>query len=374
MPRSMDDVLPWLILKSIPGVGNVLFKRLIEEFEAPNRVLAAPSEALSRVAGISSSTARAIRRHTLSDSVKQECDLICQKTYQFIPITSPDYPPLLRQIHDPPPYLYAMGQLGETDLSVAVVGARNATSYGISAANRLCRALAERQLCVISGMARGIDTAAHNGALAGNGRTVAVLGSGLENIYPKENRGLARRIAENGAVLSEFPLRAAPEAHHFPARNRIISGISLGTVVVEAAAKSGSLITARMALEQNREVFAVPGSIASAKSSGTHGLIKQGAKLVENAQDIIDELGPVTGHRYADPAGTPISGASDAGLSAEDRQVIRALAPYPAHIDELARQLSIPAGILSGTLLKLELLGIVRQHPGRFFQIIQPSP
>lgn len=373
MQSSMENMLPWLILNNVPGVGNVLFKRLIEQFETPTRALAATFPALARVAGISAPTARAIQRHSLSDSVKLEYELIQQKNYQFIPFTSPDYPPLLRQIHDPPPYLYAMGQLGETDLSVAVVGARKATSYGISAAGRLCRALAQRRLCVVSGMARGIDTAAHNGALTGNGRTVAVLGSGLENIYPKENRGLARRIAENGAVVSEFPLRAGPEAHHFPARNRIISGICLGTVVVEAAAKSGSLITARMALEQNREVFAVPGSIASAKSSGTHALIKQGAKLVENVHDIIEELGPMTEHLGAAPAGVSTAGSSDDGLSAEDRRVIRALAPYPAQLDELARQLSIPAGILSGILLKLELLGIVRQHPGRFFQIIQPA-
>ncbi len=234
----------------------------------------------------------------------------------------------------------------------------------------LCRDLAVLGHTIISGMARGIDTAAHVGALKGNGRTVAVLGSGLEKIYPAENRKLFHRIAENGAVISEFALQAEPDPHHFPQRNRIISGMAWGTVVVEASRKSGSLITARMAAEQNREVFAVPGSIKSFKSTGTHTLIKQGAKLVEHAQDILEELPPGRGslqskhvnQKPAEPAEKPV-------LSPDEAEVLAVLEPYPVHIDDLVRRLTIDAGRLAGLLLQLELKGLIQQSPGKLFAL-----
>jgi DNA processing protein len=362
----METLLPWLILKSVPGVGNVLIKRLIDHFQTPARVLGAPAETLVQVEGISNRLARLILQQRLTDQVKQELDSIGKMECRIVTLTDLDYPPLLKEIPDPPPYLYIHGELGNTRHCVAVVGSRNATPYGISITRQLCRDFSKAGLVVVSGLARGIDTAAHEGALMAEGRTLAVLGSGLSCVYPKENRRLADRISQNGAVISELALHAEPEAHHFPARNRIISGICLGTVVVEAAKKSGALITARLALEQNREVFAVPGSISSSKSGGAHALIKQGAKLVESAEDVIEELVPmmecsIVTARAPDSPGMPYDTFSE-----EEARILKALGPYPVHIDELARALCLPVGLLSGALLKLELRGVVRQTSGNY--------
>ena len=282
-------------------------------------------------------------------------------------MNDPDYPELLLQIPDPPPFLYLYGRLEQKASAIAVVGSRMATRYGVSVARRLSADLAACGLTVVSGMARGIDTAAHDGALLGGGRTIAVLGSGLDRIYPTENQRLARKIGQNGAVISEFPLLTEPEPHNFPVRNRIISGMCYGTVIVEATKKSGSLITARLANEQNREVFAVPGSIQSFKSTGTHTLIKQGAKLVENAQDVLEEIaGAVFLNNTQNdirprPANEPIE------LTPEENVVYRNLDPYPVHIDDLGRKTAIAPGKLSSLLLALELKGMVEQLPGKFF-------
>jgi len=284
----MEHLLPWFKLKSAPGIGNHLFKRLIDRFHSPPHVFEASLEDLFEVEGMTARLASSIKGHRTPETVKKEIDLVVQKGYDIITMADKNYPPLLLQIPDPPPFLYVYGRLDERIENIAVVGSRNATSYGISTTNRLCRDLAFLNFKIISGMAKGIDTAAHKGALSSEGKTIAVLGSGLERVYPADNLKLFHQIAANGAVISEFPLKTEPEAHNFPRRNRIISGISLGTVVVEATKKSGALITARLAAEQNREVFAIPGSIHSFKSMGTHTLIKEGAKLVERAQDIID--------------------------------------------------------------------------------------
>jgi DNA processing protein len=299
-----------------------------------------------------------------------ELDHSARKGYGIIPLTHRDYPRLLREIPDPPPYLYVSGKLSNSALKIAVVGSRNATGYGLATTRSLCAGLAAMGITIVSGMARGIDTAAHEGALAAGGETIAVLGSGLERIYPAENRKLFHRISKNGAVVSEFSLKTEPEGHNFPLRNRIISGMSLGTVVVEATKKSGSLITARLAAEQNREVFAVPGSIQSFKSTGTHTLIKQGAKLVEHAQDIVEELAPYFhGIQYPASDSPGDVDAVPAPLSGDESMVYEALEPYPIHIDELSRKISIESGKLSGILLKLELNGMVMQSPGKYFSL-----
>jgi DNA processing protein len=364
----MDDIRPWFLLKSVPGVGNLLARRLIDRFKSPRNVFQASAKELIQVEGVSGRHVTAIKNHKMPAAVEEELKLLDRKGYQIVTLTHSRYPRLLRQIPDPPPFLYVSGRLDASQVSVAVVGSRNATGYGLATTRRLSASLAALGVTIVSGMARGIDTAAHQGALAAGGETIAVLGSGLEQIYPAENRSLFERISNNGAVVSEFPLFTKPEAHNFPIRNRIISGMSLGTVVVEATRKSGSLITARLAAEQNREVFAVPGSIHSFKSAGTHTLIKQGAKLVENAQDIIEELAPMI--EYNDRPGDDGAESADSRLtllSSEERRVYEALGPYPIQIDDLVRSLSMEPGRLSSILLKLELNGLVRQSPGKLF-------
>lgn len=366
----MEKLVPWFLLKSVPGVGNLIFKRLIDRFGSPESVLTAPPETLAQVDGISQKLAFLIHCHTVSKSIDKELNLLSKTKYKIITLTDADYPPLLKEIPDPPPFLYVHGHLSHTHTSIAVVGSRNATSYGISTTQKLCSDLASLNVTIVSGMARGIDTAAHQGAIEGSGKTISVLGSGLENIYPAENRDLFHQISENGAVISEFPLFAEPDARNFPVRNRIISGISLGTVVVEASKKSGSLITARIAAEQNREVFAIPGSIQSFKSIGTHTLIKQGAKLVEHAQDIMEELAyriDMDGQKQ--PIKKPNHSPKDPSLSKDECIVLNALEPYPMHIDDLARKISMESGKLSGILLHLELMEMVQQSPGKLFSL-----
>ena len=369
----MDSIRPWLHLKSVPGVGNLLCKRLIDRFGSPQDVLQASAQRLLQVNGMTRRQVAAIQTHKPED-IEAELTLAAKRDYRFVVLTDPDYPRLLREIPDPPPLLYVYGRLERDSANLAIVGSRNATGYGVRTTDDLCRSLATRNLTIVSGMARGIDTAAHEGALSAGGKTIAVLGSGLARIYPSENRRLFHRIAENGAVVSEFPLQAGPEAHHFPIRNRIISGMSLGTVVVEASRNSGSLITARLAAEQNREVFAVPGSVQSFKSAGSHSLIKQGAKLVEHAQDVIEELLPLgsldqgTEDKFGNQSSRQLELLSD-----DEARVYQALDPYPMHIDELARKISMEPGKLLSLLLKLELNGMVQQSPGKLFSILEDT-
>ena len=369
---AMKTLFPWFALKGVSGIGNHLFKRLLDRFSSPSLVFEAPQEDLLQVKGITPRIVAAIKAHNIPEPVKKDFDLVMKKGYQIVTMSDPAYPFLLLQIPDPPPFLYVFGNLCNSIKNIAVVGSRNATSYGISITKRLCEELAALDFTIVSGMAVGIDTAAHTGALIGKGKTIAVLGSGLERVYPHKNLKLFHKIAEKGAVISEFPLLEAPEPHNFPIRNRIISGISLGTVIVEATQKSGSLITARLAAEQGREVFAVPGNINSFKSIGTHSLIKQGAKLVENTQDILEELSPLITDdslnnkiKHKDKPEDKI--AKPPSLSSEESLVFTGLGHYPVHIDDLSRKISMEPGKLSGILLKLELQGIVNQAPGKFF-------
>ena len=366
----MDNIRPWFKLKSVPGVGNLLSKRLIDHFQSPQNVFQAPEEELLQIDGVTRRHAIAIKTHKIPAGIESELEIVERKGFRIVTLADSNYPQLLRQIPDPPPFLYVRGRLDSSPMNIAVVGSRNATAYGITTTKRLSANLASLGITIVSGMARGIDTAAHQGALAAGGNTLAVLGSGLEQIYPAENKTLFHRISEKGAVISEFPLSAKPEAHNFPIRNRIISGMSLGTVVVEATKKSGSLITARLAAEQNREVFAVPGSIQSFKSVGSHTLIKQGAKLVENAQDIIEELSPMIQYPQKRADNRRNEQENKRVLLADDEiQVYDALGPYPTHIDDLIRNVPVEPGRIAGILLKLELNGLVQQSPGKFFTV-----
>ncbi len=363
----MDALSSWFILKRVPKVGNLIFKRLMNHFGDPEKVLKAPSDELVKVKGVTRKIAAAIQQNHEISWIEKELKSVTDKGYRIITQADPAYPPLLLEIPDPPPFLYAYGNVEPLSLKIAVVGSRNATRYGLSTAKKLAAALTARQVTVVSGMARGIDTAAHIGAIESKGKTIAVLGSGFDKIYPRENINLFHRIAENGAVLSEFHLNEGPKAHHFPIRNRIISGLCRGTVVVEASRKSGSLITAGLSAEQNREVFAIPGSIRSFKSAGTHALIKQGAKLVEHAQDIFDEIGP---GMNMDPLPQDASEHHDAPFVDEkEKKVLAILEPYPIGIDDLTQRLSMKPENLLVVLLQLELKGLITQEPGNRFTL-----
>ncbi len=376
-PDDTKDYLYWIALKKVPGVGNRICKRLVDRFGDPAKIAAASREALLSVEGVNTRMANAIhgtvRAGKFADAVQKERDLIVRRGYRLVTLLDREYPRLLLEIHDPPPYLYARGQSFDFSPAVAIVGSRHPTGYGVSMAKRLGADLAARGFVVVSGMATGIDAAAHQGALSAGGKTAAVLGSGLAVIYPPENRKLYHDIADSGVVLSELPVLEPPNAYNFPARNRIISGMTLGTVVVEAAQKSGSLITAKLAAEQGREVFAVPGSIKSCKSAGAHFLLKQGAKLVEKADDVIEEFTYLAGmvenrQPFLQGQSVPENGNNASiNLTRAESDVYCLLEPYPVHIDALACRTAMDAAGLLAVLLKLELMGMVVQMPGKFF-------
>lgn len=281
-------------LNMIPDIGSVRLKKLLEVFSKPENIFKATYEKLTSITGIGSKIASGILTFRKTD-LDKEFDLIKKHKLKLVICEDKDYPENLRHIYAPPLVLYIKGEIKETDrFSIAIVGSRRASFYGLSSAEHFAGELSGEGLTIISGMARGIDTYAHRGALRQGGRTIAVIGSGFNHIYPAENKGLAEEIAQNGAVVSEFPIDTRPLSNNFPRRNRVISGLSLGVLVVEAARNSGALITADFALEQGRDVFALPGKIDSGTSFGTNELIKQGAKLASSVEDIMEELNILT--------------------------------------------------------------------------------
>jgi len=277
------------------------------------------------------------------------------------PFSDEAYPKLLVEIPDPPAYLYVKGTLRGGEQSVAVVGSRYASTYGLMTTENFARELAAAGLTVVSGMARGVDGAAHRGAMAAGGRTIAVLGCGIDIMYPREHQALYGRVPEQGALVSEFPIDTSPLAENFPRRNRIITGMSKGVLVVEAAEKSGSLITAQLALDYGRDVYAIPGNINSPRSRGTNGLIQQGAKLVSSVADILEEFPAARGGAAAEERSF--------GLTAQEADLYSALAQGPLHIDEIIVQSALTVGDVSAMLLRLELKGAIQQLPGKYFAI-----
>ncbi len=356
----------WVALNLIPGLGKTTFRRLIERFGKPEEVFKAQRAELKDVQGLTDKTIDEIVNFRYEDRLKHEMRLIDDKQVSIITMSDSTYPRQLKYIHDPPPFLYVEGEIREEDaLAIAIVGTRNPTWYGKEVASRLGGGLARRGFTINSGMARGIDSLAHKAAMEAGGRTIAVLGNGLNVVYPPENRALKDKIKEQGAVISEFVMDARPDRLNFPIRNRIISGLSLGTVVVEASAKSGALITANLALEQNREVYAVPGSVSSDKSRGTNALIKKGAKLVETVEDIIEELPAEMGRfirERVEEEKTPLP-----ELSPEEDRVFSLLHHEAQHIDILTDKSGLPASKVAGILVSLELEGLIKQFPGKTF-------
>ena len=362
------EAAPWIALSLVRGLGPATFKKLADFFGDPTLALSASAETLAAVPGLDRPVAERLLGFSAWSEVQKELERTEAAGATIVPYASALYPARLKAIVDPPPFLYVKGELATSDeRAVAIVGTRAASDYGLGLTRDLGRGLAALGFTIVSGMARGIDAAAHEAALEAGGRTIAVLGSGIDVIYPPEHEKLYQRISQQGAVVSELPLGTAPLAYNFPARNRIISGLAMGVVVVEATEKSGSLITAAQALEQGREVFAVPGAAGSSRSRGPHRLIRQGAKLVERVEDVIEEIAPQLAARAAAPEKAPPVLPAD--LSAEAKKIFTLVADAPRHIDELIEQSGMTAGKASEVLLDLEIRGLLKQLPGKKFQV-----
>jgi len=364
----MSDLRYWIALNLLPDIGPVLARRLLSVFGSPEDVFCMDLHELMRVGNIGEERARQIIGFREWDRVEREIEVIHKSGVRVVTIRDEDYPYGLRQISDAPIILYIKGEIMETDkYAIAMVGSRTPTYYGIQVAEGMSHDLAERGLTIVSGMARGIDTCSHRGALKAGGRTIAILGSGIDVPYPRENRRLMDEIASSGAVVSEFPMGTLPEKGNFPRRNRLISALSLGVVVVEATIDSGSLITVGYALEQGKEVFAVPGNIISKKSRGTNDLIKKGARLIESADEVVEELRPqLIGILKEDKA-------RDKRLlprmTEEERAILQHLGHEPKHIDDIIRESSISVNKALSLLLSLELKGVIKQLDGKNFII-----
>ena len=364
----MADASALLRLLSVPNVGPRRVRQLVARFGSAEAVFEASVLDLVEVEGIDEKIARAVRDQSDTRFSDSQISLAEKHGVRLMSYWDSDYPELLRSIHDPPVLLYTKGPLEwKAFTGIAVVGTRFPSTYGRQVAEQLSEELSLRGVTVVSGLARGVDTAAHRGALRGGGGTVAVLGSGLDVVYPPENRKLYLEILERGAAISEFSMGAPPEAPHFPRRNRIISGLSRGTVVVEAGDKSGALLTSDLALEQNRDVFAVPGNIISPKSRGTNRLIRDGAKLVTGVEDILSEFPDVTSQA---PAGRPAAFDPER-LSENERKVWNVLTHDPEHIDQIALQSGVPTAEALALLLSMELKSCVRQVTGMRFMRIE---
>jgi DNA processing protein len=362
-----EHYFAWLALKRVDGIGDVLYGRLLEKFGSPRAVFAATEPELFSVEGIRHQTVRSIRAVVDSVPIETEMNSLEQHGVHIITIQDRDYPERLKQIHDPPPLLFLKGKLRPEDhQSIAVVGSRHCSEYGRAIAHQISQQLALRGFTIISGLARGIDASAHEGALKAGGRTLGILGCGVDVRYPPEHDRLKEAISKQGAIISEFSMGTAPEPKNFPKRNRVIGGMSLGVIVVEAAQKSGALVTAACALEQGREVFAVPGPIGSKTSVGTHRLIKQGAKLVESVEDVLEELkGSIGTSMMRGPVQSASPGPVQFGsLNPKEKEIYHMLSQEPQHIDALTVQAQLSASKLAGLLLQLELKGVIKQLAG----------
>ncbi|HEY9198669.1 MAG TPA: DNA-processing protein DprA [Gammaproteobacteria bacterium] len=360
---SLVDLEPgvlreWLAVLRAPGIGPIRFAALLEQATAPEELFA-----LAQAGTDLPEPARAALKHPDWTAIDADLAWAVQGDNRILSLLSPDYPALLREIPDPPPLLFVHGNVARLmDIQVAMVGSRNPTPGGRDTAEAFARHLAATGLTITSGLALGIDTVSHQGSLAVGGLTVAVMGTGLDRVYPARNRELAHNIvAAGGALVSEFPTGTPPQPENFPRRNRIISGLSLGTLVVEAAVRSGSLTTARHAVEQGREVFAIPGSIHNPLARGCHALIRQGAKLVETAEDILEELHFVA---TTPPESRPSVTTAPAGLSADQKQLLDLMGFDDISVDQLAARSGLTAAAVSSMLLILELDGRVTSRAG----------
>ncbi len=376
---SREELAAWLRLAATAGVGRASARHLLAAFGSPERVLAADPAALRQC--VDADTAQVLLRRDPRDAALLAAtwrwleEAPAEAVRDIVTLDDPRYPPLLLQAADPPLILFTVGRVELLSApSVAIVGSRSATPQGMDNARAFARYLSEHKLTIVSGLAMGVDGAAHEGGLAGAGSTVAFVGTGLDQTYPRRHAALARRIGELGLLASEFPLGMEPLPGNFPRRNRLIAGIAEGTLVVEAALQSGSLITAQMALEAGREVFAIPGSIHSPQSRGCHRLIQQGAKLVETGEDVLQELRKPQRPAALAPGQPSLFAMAteepdgEAGASDPDAALLDALGHDPSTFDALAARTGLPSERLAARLLQLELEGVVQRLPGGLFQ------
>ncbi len=360
----MTETEAYVALNLISGLGPVLTRRLLGRFGSPQAVLRAGQAELRTVERVGPELAASIAGWESRVDLGAELRRVAEFGARVVTQEDAEYPPLLREIHDPPLLLYVWGQLKEEDQqAIGIVGSRKTSHYGLECAKKLSYQLAYAGLTVVSGLARGIDTAAHQGALAARGRTVAVLGSGLMELYPPENFALAEKIAASGAVVSEYPMALPPDAQTFPRRNRIVSGWGEGLLVVEAGLKSGALITANQAADQGRSLYAVPGPIDRPTSAGANRLIQQGAKLVTSAADILEDI-QILRPRELPLEATP---TRTLALNEMERTVYDAINEQETSVDEIIRKSGLPPGAVSSTLLALEMKRLVKTLPGRHF-------
>jgi len=378
-PQSNSaDIEKWLKLIRADGVGPTTFCKLIKHFGSADRALGASVSELSKINGIGFKTAEQIAATRDKFETDAELEMADKLGVWIINIEDKRYPPVLKQIYDPPPVLYIKGSLSRQDnLAISIVGTRRCSLYGQEQASRFAHLLSSAGFTIISGMARGIDTAAHHGALSADGRTIAVQGCGLANVFPPENKKLFELIAESGACISELPLGYEPLSENFPPRNRIIAGLSLGTIIIEAPLNSGAMITAKVALENNREVMAVPGKIDSPLSKGAHQLIKQGAKLIESVEDVMEALGYIgeqlqshvsaAAQKASDRVETPLFDVSQLNLRDDEKTIYGCLDKEPMHIDQIIADSNLPPGGINAGLISLRLKGLIKQLPGNLF-------
>jgi len=361
----MTELEALVSLNLILDIGSIRLKKLLEFFGKPQNILEAQPEKLTAISGIGPKIAGQVHSLTKED-LDKELALVKKLGLKVLTPDGQGYPLNLKNIPDPPIVLYVKGAIIEEDMySIGIVGSRRASFYGLANAEKFASCLSEKGFTIVSGMARGIDSAAHRGALKTGGRTLAVIGSGFNHLYPQENRELAEEISQSGAVISEFPMDTLPLKQNFPRRNRVISGLSLGVLVVEAAKNSGALITADFALEQGREVFALPGKVDAATSFGTNGLIKQGAKLVSDAQEILEEFDPAV--LNIDRNNTGQDAVSRPKMSSDEHRLYDLLSDQPISLDEMAEKTDLRIQNLSTLLLGLQLKKLIRQLPGKQF-------
>ena len=378
MTQNSPNIENWLKLNRAEGVGPKTFARLVEYFGSVENALGASVSQLTKVNGIGTKTAEAVFRTRDKFNVEKELALAAEHGVWIINSDDNRYPPALKAIYDPPSILWIKGTLSRSDsLAVAIVGARRCSTYGADQASRFAHMLAASGFTIVSGLARGIDSAAHRGALSAKGRTIAVQGRGLADVFPPENDKLAAMIAQSGALISELPMTYEPLTENFPPRNRIIAGLAAAVIVVEATARSGALITAKAALDQKRDVMAVPGKIDSPLSAGPHRLLKQGAKLIDSVEDIMETLG-VIGRTLKDHAAdasakarrkseTPLFDTARLNLTDAEKNVLNALDHEPAHVEQLITKTSLAAGAVNAALVSLRLKALIKRLPGNMF-------